>query len=204
MPSHWGSGGSQREYGNLRGCPSTVLVLFKKCGPIGASITSQFWWCLRWRRQRTPTYGFYTDFDDLTQLNSTVCLCVCSVTQSCPTLCNPTHCSPPGSPVHGISQATILDWVAISSSRGSSQPRDRTCIFCISCIGRRILYHWATWEVPLFTWFWPNVMQKLLPTFHFKEWGEEFPWVLKCTFSSPLPSKNKVTFLMFECNPKFS
>ena len=42
-----------------------------------------------------------------------------------------------------ILQAIILEWVAISSSRGSSPPRDWTCV---SCIGRLILYHWATWE----------------------------------------------------------
>ena len=50
-------------------------------------------------------------------------------------------CSPPGSSVHGISQARILEWVAISFSRGSFPPRDRTCIPCIS---RWILHHWAT------------------------------------------------------------
>ena len=50
-------------------------------------------------------------------------------------------CSPPGSSAHGILQARILEWVAISSSRGSSRPRDQTCV---SCIGRRVLYHWAT------------------------------------------------------------
>ena len=43
---------------------------------------------------------------------------VCSITKLCPTLCDPTDCSPPGSSVHGISQARILEWVAISSSRG--------------------------------------------------------------------------------------
>ena len=43
--------------------------------------------------------------------------------QSCPTLCNPMDCSPPGSSVHGISQARILEWVAMPSSRGSSCPR---------------------------------------------------------------------------------
>ena len=48
--------------------------------------------------------------------------------QSCPTLCNPMDCRPPGSSVHGISQARILEWVAISFSRGSSWPRDRTWI----------------------------------------------------------------------------
>ena len=47
--------------------------------------------------------------------------------QSCLTLCNPMDCSPPGSSVHGVFQARILEWVAISSSRGSSQPRDQTC-----------------------------------------------------------------------------
>ena len=57
-------------------------------------------------------------------------------------------CSLPGSPVHGIFQARILEWVTISSSRGSSQPRDWTLVTCVSCIGRRILYHCATWEAP--------------------------------------------------------
>ena len=59
---------------------------------------------------------------------------VCVRTQSCPTLLNPMDCSPPGSSVHGISRARILEWVAISSSRGSSWLRDRTRISCISCI----------------------------------------------------------------------
>ena len=46
------------------------------------------------------------------------------VAQSCPTLCDPMDCSPQGSSVHGILQARILEWVAISFSRGSPQPRD--------------------------------------------------------------------------------
>ena len=50
--------------------------------------------------------------------------CVCSVTESCLTLTDPIDCSPPGSSVHGISQARILEWVAISFCRGSSRPRD--------------------------------------------------------------------------------
>ena len=54
------------------------------------------------------------------------------VSKSCPTLCNPTDCSPPGSSVHRILQARILEWVAISFSRGSSRPRDWTCISCIA------------------------------------------------------------------------
>ena len=46
--------------------------------------------------------------------------------QSCPTLCDPTDCSLPGSSVHGIFQAIVLEWIAISFSRGSSWPRDWT------------------------------------------------------------------------------
>ena len=48
------------------------------------------------------------------------------VTQSCPTLCDPTDCGLSGSSVHGIFQARVLEWVAISFSRGSTQPRDQT------------------------------------------------------------------------------
>ena len=71
----------------------------------------------------------------------------CSLSQSCPTLCDPTDCGQPGSSVSGIFQAGILEWVAVSSSsRGSSRPRDPTFISCVSCIGRQIIYHWATWE----------------------------------------------------------
>ena len=65
----------------------------------------------------------------------------CLIAQSCPTLCDPMDCCPPGSSVHGISQARILEWVAISLSRRSSQPRNWTRV---SCIGRRVLYWWAT------------------------------------------------------------
>ena len=57
------------------------------------------------------------------------------------TLCDPMVCTSPGSSVHGISQGRILEWLTISFSRGSSQPRGQTCV---SCIGRQILYHWAT------------------------------------------------------------
>ena len=53
-------------------------------------------------------------------------LYVREVAQSCPTLCDPMDCSLPGSSVHGIFQAIVLEWIAISFSNGSSQPRDRT------------------------------------------------------------------------------
>ena len=66
--------------------------------------------------------------------------------QLCPTLCDPMDCSPPGSAVHGILQAKILEWVAISFSRGgSSQPRNWTHVSCTSWIGWSVLYHWRHW-----------------------------------------------------------
>ena len=71
-------------------------------------------------------------------------VCVCA--QLCLPLRNPMDQSPPASSVHGIFQARILEQVAISYSRGSSQPKDRAYVSCVSCIGRLILYHLATWE----------------------------------------------------------
>ena len=55
--------------------------------------------------------------------------------------CSPMDCSPPGSSAHGISQTRLLEWVAISSSRWSSWPKDRTYISCVSCTGRQVVYH---------------------------------------------------------------
>ena len=72
-------------------------------------------------------------------------------------------CSPPSSSVHGISQARILEWVAIHFSRGSSQPRDRTG-FC--CIGRWILYHCMTREASI---------KQLLPLIQCFFPGRDFP-----------------------------
>ena len=67
-------------------------------------------------------------------------------TLSCTTLCDPMDCSLPGSSIHGILQARILEWVSMSFSRGPSRFRTPTRISCISCMGRQILYHWATSE----------------------------------------------------------
>ena len=67
--------------------------------------------------------------------------CFCLVTKSCPTLCNPMDCSLPGSAVHVISHARILEQVAISFSRGCAWPRDGTRI---SCIDKWVLHRWAS------------------------------------------------------------
>ena len=58
-------------------------------------------------------------------------------------LCNLMDCSPPGSSVHGILRASILQWVAMPVSRRSSQPRTWTRVSCVSCTGRCVLYHWC-------------------------------------------------------------
>ena len=64
--------------------------------------------------------------------------CVCAKSLwSCLTLCNPMDCSLPGSSVHGIVQARILEWVAMPSSKGSFWPRNQMLISYISCIGRQ-------------------------------------------------------------------
>ena len=68
---------------------------------------------------------------------------LCLAAQSCPTVCNPMDYSPPGSSVHGILQARIPEWVAMPSSRGSSQPRDW---IQVSSIGGRFFILWATRE----------------------------------------------------------
>ena len=73
-----------------------------------------------------------------------LCVSVCVlVAQLCLTLCDPMGCSPPDSPVPGILQARILEWVATSFSRGSSQPRDQTQV---SCTAGGFFTNCTTWE----------------------------------------------------------
>ena len=75
---------------------------------------------------------------------------MCEQSFSCVQLCNPVDCSLPGSSIHGILQARILDWVAVLSSRGSSQVSDQTCIFCSSCTAGRFFISEPSgklWEV---------------------------------------------------------
>ena len=76
-----------------------------------------------------------------------------SVVQSCLTLCDPLDCSPPGSSIHGILQARVLEWVAISFSRGSSRPRDQTQVShsvgrCFNLWATSVLY------LTLMLWKW--------------------------------------------------
>ena len=67
--------------------------------------------------------------------------------QSCPPLCDPMDCSPPGSSAFGIFQARVLEWGAISYPRGSSQPRDQTCVFYVSPALAGVFFTTSTtWE----------------------------------------------------------
>ena len=89
--------------------------------------------------------------------------------------CDPMGCSPPGSSVHGILQAGILEWVAFPPSRGSSWPRDRTHISYISRIGRHILYHWSHLGRPHVTFSWPFI--SVVP---------QYPWFCNPDLTNPI------------------
>ena len=104
------------------------------CGSWGHRVghdwaTELNWWKLGlnshiWILQESPSAEVCCIEDE-----SGLCTCVHAKSlQSCPTLCDPMDCSPPGSSVHGILQTKILEWVAITSSWGSSWPRGWTCI----------------------------------------------------------------------------
>ena len=79
------------------------------------------------------------------------------VAQSCPTLCDPMDCIPPGSSIHGVLQARVLEWGAISFSRGSSRPRDRTWV---SRIPGRCFNLWPTREL-IINFQWPLTMSQV-------------------------------------------
>ena len=102
----------------------------------------------------------------------------------------PRDCSPPGSSVHGILQAGILEWVAISFSRRSPQPKDRTRVSWVFCTVWQILYHWVTWEAQG----------------HFRIWGGLlWPRKLKKIPRPSLPQHSSVSasFLSVSLSPLF-
>ena len=83
----------------------------------------------------------------------------------CPTLCDPMDCSPPGSSVHGIFQARILEWVVTPTSRGSSWPRDVTCVSYLSWIGSRF-FTTSTGSPTICLWKWKVLVAQLCPTLY--------------------------------------
>ena len=105
------------------------------------------------------------------------------VTQSCPTLCNPMDCSLPYSSIHGVFQARVLEWVAISFSRGSSQPRDQTWV---SRIVVRCFTIWATREVTLFQ---SRSKYKMIPRIKFKPYHV----ISGSTWQEPMNKINKMS-----------
>ena len=78
------------------------------------------------RQNKAPRKDAHVQIPGACERHVTWLCCACLVAQSCPTLCDPMDCSPPGSSVPGILQARTLEWVAMPSSRGSSQPGDRS------------------------------------------------------------------------------
>ena len=102
------------------------------------------------------------------QQKSSKCSKISKVTQSCPTLCDPLDCSLLGSSTHGIFLARVLEWVAISFCRRSSQPRDWTRVSRIA--GRRFTL-WATGEAPVLARPYTNFYQTHSHNIHLKVTG---------------------------------
>ena len=132
-------------------CPLTPGHLWRPCSTVATTSVGECWSILSGcSQQPTATSGEYYLLCSLKlprkeahlsreKIQST--LVRAKSLQSRPTLCDPMDCSPPGFSDHGTLQARILAWVGISSSRGSSWPRDPTCASSVSCIGGRVLYH---------------------------------------------------------------
>ena len=126
---------------------------------------------------------------------------VSSVAQSCPTLCDPIDCSPLGFYVHGIVQARILDWVAISFSRESSQHRDKTCISLH-------LLHWQAGSLPLMPPGKPSahsvvktkssMIHKVLPDTHMAH-THTYIAIVKLAKNGPMPRQK-----LFHCSFPFT
>ena len=127
--------------------PSPVLLPGKFHGlrsPVGYSP----WGCKESDTTERLHFHFLVILESLSSDYSPGLRRLCHRAQSCLTLRSPVDWSPPGSSVHEISQARILEGAAISYSRGSSWPSDWTRVSWLSCIGRQILYHGSTLEVP--------------------------------------------------------
>ena len=96
-------------------------------------------------------------------------LCCAKSLQSCPTLCDPMYHSPPGSSIHGIYQARILEWVTMPSSRGSPPSRDRTHISWFCALAGGFFTTSATWEAYIYI-SWNSVMFKFVDLKHKTVW----------------------------------
>ena len=134
--SHRDSHSHSRQHGEPVG--GSLLPVFKENEAHALLLHTNFSMCCILQRERVG--------QDTQSILRTPTTAAAKSLQSCPTLYDPIDGSPPGSPIPGILQARTLEWVAISFSRGFSQPGDQTHV---SCTGRWILYHWATREAHL-------------------------------------------------------
>ena len=121
--------GSERSLGRGHGNPLQYSCLENP-------MVREAWWAIVYRVTQTQIglKGLSTHYEKKYG-GSLCCVCVCAQQlQLCPTLCDPVDYSPPGSSVHGIFPARILEWVGMPSSRASSRPRNQTSISCQSTL----------------------------------------------------------------------
>ena len=116
--------------------------------------------------------------------------------QPCPIHCEPLDCSPQGPSVHVTFQARIWEWVAIPSSRESSQLRDWAHI---SCTGRQILYHWATWEA--LGWVYAVEVNRTQVSSELGLYWSSFvvSWYILSAWVSPASSRTEKVALSWAC-----
>ena len=113
---------------------------FKYVFPVPHEMVSQVLICCSWILEPLDWEKAYKRYSVCVCMCVRMCMCVCMLSPSVEaTLCDPMDGSPPGSSVHGISQASILERVAVSYSMGSFWPKDRTRVSCVFCISRWIL-----------------------------------------------------------------
>ena len=116
------------------------------------------------------------------------------VVQLCLTLCDPMDCSPFRSSVQGILQVRILEWVAISFSNGSSQPRDQSCVSWSPALAGRYFTIWATWET--LHAFLLNPINTIQLSFKVTSWNQSVLWSIS-SFLRTLVSSQCNTLLVF-------
>ena len=145
MQETWVVPGLGRSPGEGKGCPAQYSGLESSVDCVVRGVAKSrtlnsfhfhfhSWFTMYYFQVCSPVMQFFICFFRFFSL-------MWSVTQLYPTFCGPMHCSLSGSSVHGNFQTRILEWVAISYSRGSSRPKDQTHVSCISHTGGWILYH---------------------------------------------------------------